>query len=555
MLADSPQSSLSASRLPMTTSPALPTSQPASQRGLWMALIAAILGWMFDGFEMGLFPLAARPALVEMLTQSPTPPANLDQTVGLWIGVMTAGFLVGASAGGVIFGWLGDRLGRVRAMTLSVLTYAIFSGLCGFSQEPWHLFFFRFLASMGMGGEWSLGVSLVMELWPSSSRAWLAGLIGAASNVGFMLVAVISLVLSQLIADVGQGLLAIGVPENITAALTSNSGWRLLMICGVLPALLTFFIRLFVPESEKWEEEHSKGTTKQWSSSDLGAVVLGTLAAMAMISVWAYPEMFGATMAESTRLGIQIAVTVVGLGLTYLGFTYPIRRYIGRTLADKPGSLGTWTGPAILRRLIIGATLSGVALLGTWASIQNAAPWANQLAENQAEAAGETDVAVVKAKAASAAAYTQIASGFGAVVGTIFAALLGDWIGRRNSYVILCLGALISSLVHFQMNTQYDWMFLVTVFFAGGLTASFYGWLPLYLPELFPTRVRAYGQGFAFNFGRVIAAVGALQFGYLMRNVFDGSFPKACSVLSLIYLVGMVVIWFAPETHKQSLPE
>jgi hypothetical protein len=67
--------------------------------------------------------------------------------------------------------------------------------------------------------------------------------------------------------------------------------------------------------------------------------------------------------------------------------------------------------------------------------------------------------------------------------------------------------------------------------------------------------VRAFGQGFAFNFGRVIAAVGALQFGYLQRAVFDGSIPKACSVLSLIYVIGMVVIWFAPETHKQPLPE
>ncbi|OAI53883.1 hypothetical protein AYO47_00770 [Planctomyces sp. SCGC AG-212-M04] len=440
-----------------------------------MALIAAILGWMFDGFEMGLFPLAARPALREMLSAGESPPVNLDQSVGLWIGVMTAGFLVGASAGGVIFGWLGDRLGRVRAMTLSVLTYAIFSGLCGFSQEPWHLFFFRFLASMGMGGEWSLGVSLVMELWPSTSRAWLAGLIGAASNVGFMLVAVISLVLSQLIADVHKGLLAIGVPENITAALTSNSGWRLLMICGVLPALLTFFIRLFVPESEKWEEEHSKGTTRQWSSSDLGAVVLGTLAAMAMITVWAHKEILGTGMTETRRLAIQIAVTLVGLGLTYAGFTYPIRKYIARTLADKPGSLGNWDGRSILRRLVIGATLSGVALLGTWASLQNAAPWANQLAEHQAKDGGEKDIAVVKKQAASAAAYTQIASGFGAVVGTIFAALLGDWVGRRMSYFLLCLAALISSLIFFQTNTSFGGMFLVTVFFAGGLTASFYG--------------------------------------------------------------------------------
>ncbi|HUY90345.1 MAG TPA: MFS transporter, partial [Pirellulales bacterium] len=96
---------------------------------------------------------------------------------------------------------------------------------------------------------------------------------------------------------------------------------------------------------------------------------------------------------------------------------------------------------------------------------------------------------------------------------------------------------------------------LVSVFVAGGCTASFYGWLPLYLPELFRTSVRATGQGFSFNFGRILAAVGSLQTGYLMENVFEGSFPKACSVTSLIYVVGMVVIWFAPETRGKPLPE
>ncbi len=275
---------------------------------------------------------------------------------------------------------------------------------------------------------------------------------------------------------------------------------------------------------------------------------------MGMITIWAWEKPFGIEQ-ESTRLAVQIGLTVVGLVLTYLGFTYPIRRYVSRTLTENPGSFGVWTSSAILRRLIIGATLSGVALLGTWASIQNASPWANELAEKQAIASGEKDMAVVKKQAASASAFTQIASGFGAVVGTICAALLGDAVGRRISYLLLCIAALLSSLVFFQMNTEYGTMFLVTVFLGGGLTASFYGWLPLYLPELFPTRVRAFGQGFAFNFGRVIAAVGALQFGYLTKNIFDGSIPKACSILSLVYVVGMLVIWFAPETHKQPLPE
>jgi MFS transporter, SHS family, sialic acid transporter len=93
------------------------------------------------------------------------------------------------------------------------------------------------------------------------------------------------------------------------------------------------------------------------------------------------------------------------------------------------------------------------------------------------------------------------------------------------------------------------------VMLAGGVTAAFYGWIPLYLPELFGTSVRATAQGFGYNFGRILAAVGALQSGYLMKEVFAGNDPLAYSTMSLVYLVGVVIIWFAPETHGQPLPD
>src|SRR5258708_783387 len=108
-----------------------------SRRGQWMTLAAALLGWMFDGLEMGLFPLVAGPALGDLL--GTTDPKQL----GRWIAIITAGFLVGAATGGVFFGWLGDRIGRVRAMMLSILTYAIFSGICGLSQSAWQVAAFR----------------------------------------------------------------------------------------------------------------------------------------------------------------------------------------------------------------------------------------------------------------------------------------------------------------------------------------------------------------------------------------------------------------------------
>lgn len=504
--------------------------------GAWMALLAAFLGWMFDGLEIGLFPLVARPALTDLLGQSE---AGL---VGKWIGIMTAVFLVGAATGGVVFGWLGDRIGRVRAMTLSVLTYAIFMGLCGFAGNVWHFFLFRFIASLGMGGEWSLGVALVMEIWPNRSRAFMAGLIGAAANVGFLLIALVGLVLGRVIASTETGLLAAGLPQDWVTALVANSGWRLLMLFGAMPALLTFFIRLMVPESERWLHAKEQGATDNWATRDLLGVAIGACGPLTMIYLWTNDK-FG--------MPLQITGSVVGLLIALAGYTYPVIRYLQRGQAGADGHLGPALGTT-LRRMLLGACLSGVALLGTWASLQNAASWADKLVEVDKQA----EPKVVQDAARSAArSQTQIVSAIGAILGTIAGALVGDLIGRRATYCLLCVASLMSSLAFFQLNDHFGPMFLVSVFLAGGLTASFYGWFPLYLPELFRTSVRATGQGFSFNFGRILAAVGALQFGILMAQVFDNDFSKACSVMSCVYLVGVVIIWFAPETKGKPLPD
>ena len=160
---------------------------PASTaRTRWLVLAAAFLGWMFDGLEMGIFPVVARPALQELLgTQA-------DQQVGPWMGYITALFLLGAAAGGLVFGWLGDKVGRVRAMVASILTYSVFTGACYFAGAAWQLGFFRFLAALGMGGEWALGVALVVECWPDDKRPLMAGVIGAAANIGYALIGLVT---------------------------------------------------------------------------------------------------------------------------------------------------------------------------------------------------------------------------------------------------------------------------------------------------------------------------------------------------------------------------
>ena len=111
-------------------------------------------------------------------------------------------------------------------MTLSVLTYAVFMGVCGLSRSVSEVVVFRFIASLGMGGEWSLGVALVMEIWPNRSRGWIAGIIGAASNVGFLMIALAGLVLAKVMSSLETWLLAAGLPEDWVRRLVIDSTER-----------------------------------------------------------------------------------------------------------------------------------------------------------------------------------------------------------------------------------------------------------------------------------------------------------------------------------------
>ena len=498
-----------------------PAPSTVSKSARYMTLLAAFLGWLFDGFEMGLFPLIGQPALADLLG-----PAEQDNTAK-WFGAIIAVFLVGAASGGVLFGWLGDKIGRVRAMTLSIFTYAIFTGLCGFASEAWHIAGLRFVASLGMGGEWSLGVALVNEIWPGKSRAIIAGLIGAAANIGYLLVAVLSMVLLHFITATKGMFLGIGFSEVLTTRLLSNSAWRLLMISGALPALLIFLILMFVPESEKWKAEHRRGATSHWANVDLFGVLLGTLAALVIIWAWS-PAGVGARSAA--------AITFIGLGIALVSFLHPVRQYIAR--AEAARSLKTGNA-GIVKMMLFGAGLAAVALLGTWGSTQWASRWVLQLEPDPGRHAKE---------------WTLFWLSAGAIVGTMLAALAAGRFGRRITYTALCIASIGGALLLYQGNTSYGGFFLFSAFVAGAATASFYGFFPLYLPELFPTAVRATGQGFAFNFGRIIAAVGVLQTANLMI-FFDSSFPKAASVMASIYLIGILIVWIGPETRGRELPE
>jgi MFS family permease len=419
-----------------TPEPVLAAAAPRviSARDRWLVLLAAFLGWMFDGMEMGIFPLIASPALRHFGYEG----ASIAQ----WNGVFHMVFLLGAAVGGLVFGWLGDRIGRVRAMTFSVLAYSLFTGIGYFSTAAWQLAVLRFLAALGMGGEWALGVALVMEIWPERLRPLLAGLIGAASNVGFALIA-------------GVGMYVKITPES----------WRWVMLAGAAPALLTLFIRLFVPESERWKQQ-----------------------------------------------------------VVRHGAARPLREI--------------FSGPT-LKVTLLGIAFASVALIGTWGSVQWIPVWVDKQ---------------LKPGDPTAKAVAQFLSSVGAIVGSLVAPLIGNLLGRRPTYFLLCAASLAACGVLFRAFDTYNNTFLFTVFLVGMTTASFYGWLPLYLPELFRTRVRATGQGVSYNTGRILAAAGAMVAGQLVA-FYDNSYAASGATITLVYLAGMALIWLAPETKGKPLPE
>lgn len=331
-------------------------------------------------------------------------------------------------------------------------------------------------------------------------------------------------------------------------------------MAGALPALLVFLIRLFVPESHKWEAQQAAGATSHWATRDLVGVGFGALGAMAVITVWSpfFNVLLnhalngdGASSAASLARIIRLTVTIVGLLIAMVGYIYPVLRYLGR--AESANQLQRGEQGRLVRRMLLGACLAGVPLLGTWGALQWAPKWAISLASELPAEAGPY----------LAKENTQIATSAGAIIGTIIAALMAGWLGRRLVYTLLCLGSFASLVFLYQACDAYGAKLLVSVFVAGGVTAAFYGWFPLYFPELFPTSIRATAQGFAFNFGRVLSALGSLQTATLTAYFAKGisvdrieieAFPKAGAALASIYLFGILIIWLAPETKSRPLP-
>ncbi|MCC6323125.1 MAG: MFS transporter [Phycisphaerales bacterium] len=311
-----------------------PLPQPTLARAQWRALIAAWLGWAFDGLDGFLYVMVGRPFVRELVAAEhgidPTAPdaatrlAPLSDDITLKFTIIGAVFLVGWAIGGAVFGRIGDRLGRSRTLTLTVLTYALFTGLCFFAQTWWQLMIFRFIAALGIGGEWAAGSALVSETLPKRHRHWAS----AALQSGYMI-------------------------GCIAAALTSRwlSGfeYRTVFLIGVVPALMTVWIRWAVPEPEQWRRQAATQRPPPVSavfSRGLWKTTVLTilLAGVPLTTVWAFwlflPEVIraipevAAWQAAGDRERVQsliVNVTIVSLVFNIVGnfFSTYLARFVG----------------------------------------------------------------------------------------------------------------------------------------------------------------------------------------------------------------------------------
>ncbi len=177
----------------------------------WLVLFIAWLGWVFDAMDATIYAIVLHPALHDLL-QSPGQTVSTEQ-IGWYGGIIFSIFLVGWAIGGIFFGVVADHLGRTKTLIITILIYAIFTGLAAFSHDWWHLAIYRFLTALGIGGEWAAGAALVAETWPEEKRAKAAGILQSAWAVGFFLAASFNLLLK-------------------------GYGWRVMYVIGVLPAFV-----------------------------------------------------------------------------------------------------------------------------------------------------------------------------------------------------------------------------------------------------------------------------------------------------------------------------
>jgi MFS family permease len=537
----------------------------------WLVVIIASAGWLFDCMDQRLFTLARESALKDVLAGNPAQLANLHK----YIGLATMAMMFGWATGGIIFGIMSDKWGRVKTMVITLLVYSGFTGLCGMAQGWMDFVFYRFLVGLGVGGMFGAATTLVAESVPGRVRTVALGSLQALSAVGNMLGAALSLGINP-----GQ--------ENFLGSFT---GWRVLFFVGILPAILVVPIMLFLKEPEAWTKAKAKAAAQgggkgvgsmsdlfrhpRWRRNTLVGIGLGLAG---MIGLWGIgffsPELISTALKEQSlraRDVVQPAAIVMALKSPTNAAVQHIR---GRLSPELAGMVEATSGATIPEPVLAALVkdfnqLIASGSLYTEAAFKDAGlkKGTQNLVLQLASKPSPTDQMFLNRQLLEQTfpcALTELQKTMdsvrgkgmflqdvGALLGMFAFTFLASAFSRRLAFFLsfaMCL--LVTAFVFYSLRSASDayWMLPLMGF---AQLAVFAGY-SIYFPEIYPTRLRGTGVGFCYNTVRYLAAPFPYMLGWLSTQM---SFRSAAIAMSGIYILGMVALIWAPETKGKPLPE
>ncbi len=426
----------------------------------WLVVLIASAGWLFDCMDQRIFALAREPALREVLGRAASATDVKD-----WGGLATSSMMIGWATGGIIFGMMSDRWGRVKTMVVTLLVYSGFTGLSGLARSGYDFLAYRFLVGLGVGGMFGAATTLVAESVPAGFRSLALGSLQALSASG----------------NIIGSLLSTRIQPGQADFLFGFSGWRIIFFVGVLPALLIVPIMFLLKEPPAWQQAKAQTRAGADPSKHLGSI----------------PDLFRhPRWRRNTLVGVCLGLAGMA-GLWGIGFFSP--ELISTALQGEPQKV----------------------------------------------------VDLVRG-------YGTALQDVGSFLGMMAFTMVATFFGRRPAFFgafILCLFATIFVFRNLRSGTDAYWMLPMM----GFAQLSVFGGYSIYFPELFPTRLRGTGVGFCYNTVRYLAAAFPPALMYLNRTLSDHGvaepFRTAATILSFIFVLGLVALIWAPETKGQPLPE
>jgi MFS family permease len=437
----------------------------------WYVFAMGSLAWLLDCLGQQVFVIARGPAMAALM-----PPGTAPDRLKELGGYATTVFVIGWACGGLIFGSVGDRIGRARTLAITVLLYGLCTGLSAFAQGFVDFCVYRFITGLGVGGVFGLAVALCADSLPDAARPHALGLLQSLSAVG-------NIVAGGMALSLGW----------IQSGNSSFNGWRYLFILGAIPALICVPFQFKLAEPQKWvaAREEGRRTGAQFGS---------------------YSSLFGeARWRRNSLFGMVLCIAGV-VGLWGIGFFSP---ELVSSVIDK----------ALKAQGVAAAQLPGKKLM--WVGL-------NMIVQN-----------------------------FGSFLGMLTFTKLAHNYGRKPIFAIAAVCAFVSTVAVFQLLSQ-PWHIFVLIPVMGFFQLALFAGYSIYLPELFPLRLRSTGTGFCYNVGRFIAASGPLTLGVLQAHLAKGAqtseaklqaFRSASCWVSLVYLLALLALPFLPETKGRPLPE